>query len=129
MIKLAALCFISTFLMSRVSMARTLDWNEVESVQTYKLNQNISFPGVLELHAGESIVVTDIVTGEFPFIYIQSHLENCQTPNLKADMVLANTSPEDTSRDRSVGLQLDLNCELDIFIEPSDIMTKSLLKE
>ena len=127
--KLTSLLFVSLFVFAQASQAKTLAWNEIESEQSYKLNELVAFPGVLDLHVGDSIIVDDVVTGDFPFVYIQTHLTECHNPELKSEMVLANPSPEDTSRDRSVGLQLYQHCELDIYIEPSDIMSKSLFTE
>lgn len=112
-----------------LTFAKSLEWNDIEINSRYSLNQPISFPGIAEFSVGDKFDVLDSITEDGPVLYYQFHLVDCKSPELKAEMILINPAPEDTRRDRSVGVQLEAGCNLGIFFEPADIYSKSLFEE
>jgi hypothetical protein len=120
------LAFIS---FQNLSFANTLEWGDLETNSRYLLNQTITFPGIAEFKIGDKFDVLDSINESGPVMYYQMHLVNCQNPDLTADMILVNPSPNDTTRDRSVGIQLEAGCNLGIFLEPRDFYSPSLFDE
>ena len=62
-------------------------------------------------------------------LYFQFHLVNCKNPELQAEMIIINPSPEDQTRNRSVGVQLESGCNLGVFLESTDIYSASIFEE
>ena len=61
-------------------------------------------------------------------MYFQIHLSECKNPELTAEMILINPSPMDNSRDRSVGIELNQDCNVGVYVEPIDYYSSSLLE-
>ncbi len=108
--------------------AEALPWADLELYQTYKLNQTISFPDGPEFKAGEKMYMMDYIVGDIPVIYWQMHAEDCKNPDAKAEMILVNPTPEDTTRDRSIAVALSEGCNLDVWVEIKDIYSPSILE-
>jgi hypothetical protein len=71
----------------------------------------------------------DQIGGDAPVIYLQFHSIKCLDPDQKSDMILINPSPEDTSRNRSIALELEEGCNLGLYLEPQDYYTRSLFDQ
>jgi hypothetical protein len=122
---LSALVFIS---FQNLSFANTLEWGDLETNSRYLLNKKITFPGIAVFNIGDKFDVLDTISEDGPVIYYQMHLVDCKNPDLTAEMILVNPSPNDT-RDRSVGVQLEAGCNLGIYLEPRDFYSPSLFDE
>lgn len=120
---LMSLIFIS---FQHFSAASTVQWSDIELDGRYILNQTISFPGVTEFHKGDKFDVLEFIAGAGPVMYYQVHFVNCKKPDLESEMILINPAPEDTTRDRSIGVQLETGCNLAIFLEPADLYSPSI---
>lgn len=112
-----------------ISEAAVLEWGDLELYEQYTLNQTIEFPGVAEIKAGERFELRDTMAGGPPLTYFEFHLLDCQQPDLTSEIIIVNPSPLDQTRDRSVGVQLDVGCNLSIWVEGRDHYTHSLFSE
>lgn len=122
--------FSLVFIMSQnISLAADLEWGDLELYEQYTLNQDIEFPGVTVLSAGEKFELRDVMAGGPPLTYFEMHLVDCKDPDLSTEMIIVNPSPEDQGRDRSVGVQLDVGCNLSIWVEARDHYSRSLFSE
>lgn len=121
------LIFVMIFQVS--AHAADLEWGDLELYNQYVLNQAVSFPGTIEIAKGETFEILDVIAGEASLIYFQLHLVNCQNPDLVSEMILINPSPNDQSRDRSVGLQMDTGCNLSVWVEARDYYSASLFSD
>jgi hypothetical protein len=122
------LCLMSFGILSSMAFAQSADWADIEIGKNYVLNQSISFPGVIDFHPGENAEVTDLTVGGVPIIYFEVHFSDCKNPEFESEMILMNPNPEDAGNDRSIGLALEKNCTMGIWVEPKDIYTKSIFK-
>lgn len=120
------LTFFFLLLTLSTAFAGGLDWSDIELNEDYYLSQSIKFPGIVEFKKDDKFEVLDIFTGDSNIIYYQMHLINCKEPDLQAEMILINPSPEDRSHDHSVGVELEEGCNLGIWIEASDYYSPSL---
>jgi hypothetical protein len=111
------------------SQAYAAQWSDLELNSRYLLNHTISFPGIAEFNKGEKVDLLDFVAGEGPVMYYQVHLLDCKNPELEAEMILVNPAPEDTTRDRSIAVQLETGCNLGIFLEPIDYYSPSIFDD
>jgi hypothetical protein len=118
--------FFFLILLTNVSGASTSTWNDLEINNSYSLNQTIRFPEGVELLRGEKIEILELNSGEVPVLYFQAHLEKCKFPDLESEMILVNPNPGDTTHDQSVAVQVELGCNIGIFLEPSDFYELSL---
>ena len=121
--------FLAVFafmLLQNLAFCANLEWGDIEAYNQYKLTQAITFPGIIDLKADQKYETLDIVTMDSSLIYFQMHQVDCKNPDLVADMILINPTPEDRSRDHSVGIQLEEGCNLGIWIEASDYFYSSL---
>lgn len=122
--------FSVVFIMSQnISLAADLEWGDLELYEQYTLNQAIEFPGVTVLSAGEKFELRDVMAGGPPLTYFEMHLVDCKDSDLSTEMIIVNPSPEDQGRDRSVGVQLDVGCNLSIWVEARDHYSRSLFSE
>lgn len=112
-----------------ISLAADLEWGDLELYEQYTLNQAIEFPGVTVLNAGEKFELREVMAGGPPLTYFEMHLVDCKDPDLSTEMIIVNPSPEDQGRDRSVGVQLDVGCNLSIWVEARDHYSRSLFSE
>ncbi len=106
--------------------ANVAEWADIELYQTLELKQDISFPGVIDFKTGAKFEVLDTMPSAGGLVYYAIHSVKCDNPDLTADMILVNPSPEETKIDRSVGVALDEGCDLDIWVEGRDYYTQSL---
>jgi hypothetical protein len=111
------------------AFADALKWGDLELNSTYHLKQEINFDGVAKFKAGDSFEVLDSISEDGPVIVFLMHFKECQNPDLTSEMILVNPMPEDTSRDRSVGIELKSGCNLQIYLEPRDFYSSSLFNE
>ncbi|MBC7540245.1 MAG: hypothetical protein H7281_15580 [Bacteriovorax sp.] len=116
-------------LFQNISAASTLQWSDLEIKGHYVLDQKVSFPGVAEFEKGDKVDVLNFIPGLGNIMYYQVHLVNCKKPKLESDMILINPTPQDSSRDRSVGVQLEAGCNIAIFLEPIDFYSPSLFSD
>ena len=127
--KVFLLFIFFSFSYQSISKASPVIWGDVELNKRYALSQNIVFPEVAEFRKGYKLDVLDFIAGEGPVMYYQAHLVNCQKPELEAEMILINPGPEDTTRDRSIGVKLEKGCNLGLFLEPIDFYSSSIFEE
>jgi hypothetical protein len=112
-----------------LSYAKNLDWNEIELYNRYSLNYPISFLGTIEFKVGDRFEVLSANADGGPVLYYQFHFIDCKNPTIEAEMILINHNPADTSRDRSIGVELERGCNLGIYLEPLDMYSSSIFKQ
>lgn len=118
---------LALFVLSTVVHAETLQWTDIELNQFYALNKTITFPEGSEFKGGEKFYVADFISGGIPVVYWQLQAEDCKDPKAKADMILLNPTPEDTTTDRSIAVALTEGCNLDVWVELKDLYSNSIL--
>lgn len=113
-------------LLTMKAYSAALEWGDLDLNNRYILNKEINLDDKIVLHAGDKFDMLDRFGGEVPIIYLQFHSLICQNPDLTSEMVVINPSPEDSSRNRSVAVQLEEGCNIGIFVEPVDYYSNSL---
>ena len=113
---------------SLVLSAQTLEWGDLEMYQKYTLRSEIKFDSGLTFKPGATFEMFDAHSEGAPIIYMQFHFDGCTDPYHTEDVILVNPSPEDTTRDRSIGVQLEEGCNLGVFVEPADYYSPSIFE-
>lgn len=100
-------------------------WNELEVSETYHLSQSLPLDSSWSLAAGTQFYFEEMIPTD---IYFQLRLRQTECVNYDqvSDLVLYNPSPEDPYFNRSVGLQMEEGCLLNIYLEPTDYYTPSV---
>jgi len=109
------------------------NWTDLEQGTHYKITQSFSLPQTERSHAnlefmkGQAVILKEIAPLEavqvtlFVFDY-----KNCPGPAMTTEM---ETIPvQATSPVIEIGAQLEKNCELNVYIENKDLMSKSIFQ-
>jgi hypothetical protein len=106
--------------------ASELSWNDLENYNQYYSNQAISFPGVVDIAAGEKFELREILGGNNTTIFFQFHLVNCTLPYLESELVIQKLMPVESFREHFVGLKLEQGCNISMWVEARDFYTYGL---
>ncbi|MGZ3691752.1 MAG: hypothetical protein ACXVAX_09620 [Pseudobdellovibrio sp.] len=113
-----------------LAQAAQLNWSDVEAGHKYILTTDIKINETITLKKGDAFEYQDLLSGEVPVLYLTFKNLQCTDPSLKTDdTVLVNPAPEDHSTDRSVGVLLDSDCVVGIYVEPKDYYYPSLFED
>ena len=112
-------------------MARgdSLPWNDLESAKKYILNSDIAITESIKLSKGDAFSLEDVSSGEIPVIYFEMKNLMCTDNSLKSEVVLFNPEPDDHAHDKSIGVELEENCMLGIYVEPQFYYDISVFSE
>lgn len=122
-----------TLLISFSSLAST-QWYDLNQGQTYELEQSFSLTqkgpsaGMLDVMAGEKLFLKEIA--HLPMISVSLFIfdyKNCPGPQMLTEMEIIPV--QETRPLVEVGIQLEANCSLEIYIETKDLMSPSFLQE
>jgi hypothetical protein len=108
-------------------------WHELEINKTYELNQGFQLPqkersgALLDFLPGDQFTLKEI-TGLDMINVVLFHFDyhNCPGPQMSAEMEIIPV--QGTGPVVEIGAQLEPKCELQIFIESKDLMTKSMFQ-
>ena len=103
------------------------NWNDLEPAIKYHTKFSVKFENGIELSADTPLVLTEIYAGQSPVMYFEFYNLYCKDPNVTAEMVLVNPEPEDLTDDKSVGVLLDKDCKVGVYVEPRHYYNRSLL--
>ncbi len=113
-----------------LAQAAQLNWSDIESNHKYVLNTDIKIDENLTLKKGDVFLYDELLSGDVPVLYLTFKNLMCTDPSYKSDeIILVNPSPDDHTSDRSVGVVVDSDCVVGIYIEPKDYYYPSLFEE
>lgn len=117
------------FLITTPTLAKTtpLNWAALDSTRDYKLAQEIKFDGIITINAGDSFELKDYAGDNPFFVYYEMRAKNCAQPKLTSEMILITPELSD-SDDRAVGVELDENCTVGVWVELKDLYSPSLFE-
>ena len=111
------------------------DWSDLEIGSTYKITQSFSLKQLersgssVEIEKGQSVVLKDMVSVAVPgyplYLYIFDY-KSCPGPAMKTDQEIIPVN--ETSPLVEVGVELEEQCELNVFLEVKDFYTNSLFE-
>lgn len=116
------------FLLFTVNAQAGLNWDDLEVGPKYHLAFDLKFDNGLELKTDTPLILKEAISFQAPVIYFAFQNLACKDPNLTAEMILFNPEPEDHVHDKSVGVELDKDCVVGVYIEPRFYYNKSLLR-
>lgn len=105
-----------------------LNWDDLEVGPKYHLAFDLTFDNGVELKADTPLILQEAISFQAPVIYFAFKNIACTDTNLTADMILFNPEPDDHVHDKSVGVELDKDCTVGVYIEPRFYYNKSLLR-
>lgn len=117
-----------SFLFSTTVWADVYTWDELEPKQKYSVAYDIPFDESLTLKADSPLYFQEIITGQVPVMIFSFHDPHCTNPDFESEMTLFNPEPEDTTRDKTIGVQFSKECLVDIYIEPQYFYDKSIFR-
>jgi hypothetical protein len=105
-----------------------LNWDDLEVGPKYHLAFDLQFDNGVQLKTDTPLVLLEAISFQAPVIYFAFKNLSCTDPNLAAEMILFNPEPDDHVHDKSVGVELDKDCIVGVYIEPRFYYNKSLLR-
>jgi hypothetical protein len=118
----------TAFLFLGVKAQAGLNWDDLEVGPKYHLAFDLKFDNGVELLTDSPLVLQEAISFQAPVMYFAFKMLDCRNPNLTADMILFNPEPDDQTHDKSVGVELDRDCIVGVYIEPRFYYNKSLLR-
>jgi hypothetical protein len=111
------------------------DWSDLELGGSYKLTQSFELKqlersgSALNVEAGQAVVLKEMVPVAVPgyplYLYIFDY-KSCPGPAMKTDQEIIPV--KDTSPLVEVGVELEVNCELNVYLETKDFYSNSLFE-
>lgn len=105
-----------------------LNWDDLEVGPKYHLAFDLKFDNGAELNVDTPLILQEAISFQAPVIYFAFKNIACKDPNLTAEMILFNPEPDDHAHDKSVGIELEKDCIVGVYIEPRFYYNKSLLR-
>jgi hypothetical protein len=109
-----------------------VNWQDLEKDQALVLEMDLEFfknnQDSLKLDKGMKYFLKDLYPLDgISVIFIELETPDCrpEVAGQIAEMIIVNPTEDSTPRDRSVGVALDLNCRIEIFVETVDFSTNS----
>lgn len=115
-------------LLSTSSAFASLNWDDLEVGPKYHLAFDLTFDNGAELKIDTPLILQEAISFQAPIIYFAFKNIACKDPKLTADLILFNPEPDDHIHDKSVGVQLEEDCIVGVYIEPRFYYNKSLLR-
>lgn len=123
--------FLSLMLISFNVMA--MDWNEMDAGKTYSLTQGFSLKqnersgSMLEIRKGQKLFLKEVMPlGSVPVLAYIFDYKNCPGTAMTTEMEIIPVTG--TKPVVEIGAQLDENCELTIYLETKDMISKSFFE-
>ena len=116
-------------MLTAILVAGFLQWNDLEPANKYILTSDIQISEGVKLSKGDAFTFEDSYSDEAPVIYFVFKNLMCTDSSLKSEMVLFNPEPEDQAHDKSIGVELEENCLVGIYVEPQFYYNKSVFSE
>ena len=116
-------------LVSFTAWSAVLDWSDLEVGPKYHLNADIQFENGYILKKDTPLVLQEAIAMQAPIIYLAFRNIICTDPTLTADLSLFNPEPDDLDNNKSVGVLLDTDCILGVYVEPRFYYNKSFLRQ
>jgi hypothetical protein len=117
-----------SFLFSTTVWANVYSWDELEPTQKYTVASDIPFDENLTLKAGSPLYFQEVITGMVPVMLFVFNDPNCTDPGFSSEMTLFNPEPEDTSHNKTIGVQYSEDCSVQIYVEPQYYYNKSIFQ-
>ena len=124
-LKYLSIFFVCT--LSQFAFASPLEWNDLGMAKTYSLRQEINFQGKIIIPAGEKFEMQDYISQDF-FSYFEMHALECDDPTLTSEMILVTPEASDQSSDQSVGVKIQEDCNIGVWVETKDLNSPSLFE-
>jgi hypothetical protein len=111
------------------------DWSDLEVESTYKLSQSIQLKQIersgslLDIVKGEPLLLKAIVPVSvpgFPLLLYIFDLKSCPGPKMTTDQEIIPV--QGTNPLVEVGVQLDTDCELNMYVEMKDYYSQALFE-
>lgn len=103
----------------------SLEWYDLELNQSLVLDKEIYFePENITLSKGNIFVLNNILELPINVTIFSFDVLNCPGQNFSTEMIIVD--PSSSLLNSSVGVQLQKNCQLEVFVEFKDYFSKSL---
>lgn len=100
-----------------------LEWYDFEIEKSYVLKSDIFFEKEeINLKKGNHFKLFEIISLPMQVSIFQFEVGNCSAPDISTEMIIVD------SFDSRVGVQLQVNCILEIYVELKDYFTESLFE-
>jgi hypothetical protein len=123
--------FLALFLFSVNAVANS--WSDLQKSKTYTLNQEIQLPqqerssSMLDLMRGDKFFLLDIMgLDQIKVTLFTFRLQKCPGQQMSTELAIVSVSG--TSPVVEVGAMVEEECKLLIFVESSELLTKSFFK-
>ncbi len=115
------------------TQAFATDWYDLVEKNTYKLAQSFQLTQLersgskLEITKGEEVELKEAISlSPVNVVLYVFNYKNCPGPAMKTDMEIIPV--QGTSPVVEIGAQLEEQCELNVYIETKDLMSKSIFE-
>ena len=117
-----------SILLSTSYASAQINWDELEVGPKYHLAFDLNFDNGATLKVDTPLVLQEVISLQAPVIYFSFRNIACTDPTLTAELILFNPEPDDKVYDKSVGVQLEKDCVVGVYVETRFYYNKSLLR-
>lgn len=117
------------------SQVFAVDWTDLEVDHSYKITQSFQLTqlersgAMLDVTQGQQVTLKDIVPlalPGFPMVLFIFDYQSCPGPAMRTDQEIIPV--QGTSPMVEVGVELEKNCELNVYLESKDAFSTSLFE-